>query len=157
MATSSTDLSELREEVSSESFRNVDFENMLKALLENPCDENLDLINKVRANFVGSTEAMEDIIEKLQSLTWTLVEPTSDDLKSVADIIFLGRQLLKGAASIVSSYQPLWERGVIITETSEFKEVTEHFTEVLDDIESVYFKLPNLPGFNDTTHELESL
>lgn len=157
MATSSTDLSELREEVSSESFRNVDFENMLKALLDNPCDENLDLINKVRANFFGSTEAMEDIIGKLQSLTWTIVEPTSDDVKSIADLISLGRQLLKGAASIVSSYQPLWERGVIITEIREFKEVTEHFTEVLDDIESVYFKLPNLPGFNDTTHELESL
>lgn len=157
MATSSTDLRELREEVSSESFRNVNFEKMLKALLENPCDENLDLINKVRANFVGSTEAMEDIIEKLQSLTWTIVEPTPDDLKSVADIISLGRQLLKGAVSIVASYQPLWEKGVIITETNEFKEVSGHLGEVLDDIESVYFKLPDLPGFNDTTHELESL
>lgn len=156
MATSSTDLRELREEVSSESFRNVNFEKMLKALLENPCDENLDLINKVRANFVGSTEAMEDIIEKLQSLTWTIVEPTPDDLKSVADIIFLGRQLLKGAASIVTSYQPLWQQGVIITETTEFKEVSGHLAEVLDDIESVYFKLPDLPGFNDTTHKLES-
>jgi hypothetical protein len=157
MKTKNADLRELREEVSSESSRNIDFENMLRALLENPCDENLDLINRIRANFAGSSTAIEDIIAKLQSLTWTLREPTVDDLKSVADLIFLGRQLVRGTASIINSYQPLWQKGVIITETREFQEVSEHLTEVLDDIESVYFKLPNLPGFNDTTHELESL
>lgn len=157
MATKNADLRELKEEVSSESFKNIDFENALKALLENPCDENLDQINNVRASFVESTDAIEDITKKLQSLTWTLLEPTTDDLRSVADIIFLGRQLFQGSASIISSYQPLWQKGVIINETSEFKEVAEHLAEVLDDIESVYFKLPDLPGFNDTTHELESL
>lgn len=157
MATTSTDLRELREEVSSESSRNVDFENELRALLENPCDENLDQINKVRASFVESSEAIEDIIKKLQSLTWTLREPTPDDLKSVSDILFVGRRLLKGSNSIINSYQPLWQKGVIITETSEFKEVSAHLAEILDDIDSVYFKLPNLPGFDDTTHELESL
>lgn len=157
MTTTHAALRELREEVSSESSRNIDFENALKALFENPCDENLDQINQVRANFVGSAAAIEDIIEKLQSLTWTLREPNADDLKSVADIVFIGRQLVRGSASIIHSYQPLWQKGVIITETNEFKEASEHLAEVLDDIQSVYFQLPNLPGFDDTTHELESL
>lgn len=157
MKTKNADLNELSEEVSSESSKNIVFENLLRALLENPCDENLDQINRVRTNFIESGVAIEDIIEKLKSLTWTLLEPTDDDLKSVANIISLGRKLVKSAASIINSYEPLWEKGVIITETSEFKEVSEHLDEVLDDVESVYFKLPYTPGFNDTTHKLKSL
>lgn len=146
MATNNADLRGLREEVTSESTRNADFENSLNALLENPCDENLDLINKVRVNFVGSREAMEDIIQKLQSLTWTLVEPTPDDLKLIADLINLGRKLLTGSASIVNTYQPLWQKGVIVIEIREFEEVSQHLAEALDDIESVFFKFPNLQG-----------
>lgn len=157
MKTKNADLKELREEVSTESSRNGDFENVLKALLDDPSDENLDLINHARANFVRSADTMKDIISKLQSLTWELVDPTADDLKSVSDIIFLGRQLYKSSASVIRSFQPLWHKEVIITETSEFRETNEHLLEVLDDIESVYFKLPHLPGFNDTTHKLQSL
>lgn len=157
MKTKNANLRELREEVSTESSRNIDFENTLKALLDDPSDENLDLINHARTNFVRSADTMKDIISKLQSLTWKLVDPAANDLKSVSDIIFLGRQLYKSSVAIIDSYQPLWHKGVIIAETSEFRETNEHLLEVLDDIESVYFKLPHLPGFNDTTHKLQSL
>ncbi|OJV21174.1 MAG: hypothetical protein BGO21_09855 [Dyadobacter sp. 50-39] len=157
MKTQNADLKELREEVSTETSKNTDFENAFQALLDNPSDENLDLINLSRANFVRSADKMKDIISKLQAITWKLTDPTADDLKSVSEIIFIGRQLYQSSASIIESYQPLWHKGVIIAEINEFRDTNDHLCEVLDDIESVYFKLPHLPGFNDITHKLQSL
>lgn len=135
-----TDLSKLKAEVSSRSSRNTEFENVLKALLENPSDENLDRINQVRASLVESGQAIADITSKLESLTKTLSDPTPEDLGSVADIVFLGRQMLARSGGIISAYEPLWQRGVIIAETDAFLRNREHLADVLDGIEGFYFK-----------------
>lgn len=135
-----TDLSKLKAEVSSRSSRNTEFENVLKALLENPSDENLDRINQVRASLVESGQAIADITSKLESLTKTLSDPTPEDLGSVADIVFLGRQMLARSGGIISAYEPLWRRGVIIAETDEFLRNRERLAHVLDGIEGFYFK-----------------
>lgn len=150
-------LQEIRRDVSSESFKTRDVERDIRNLLENPSDHNFDKINALRRELVLLIGMQEAFCEKLQALTWKVINPTKDDLLQINEIIVLGRSIDPFAARLVDQYRPLWEKEVLFNEIDQFRDLNEYCQETLDDIESVFFILPSVSGFKESTNELESL
>lgn len=150
-------LEDISKEVSSESYKSRNLKKGIGALLENPTDEDFDRINAIRAGLNNSTAMCDSLCERMEALTWSLLEPNEDELVRINTIIVMGKALVSDALMIHSSLEPLRSQKVLVEEMYEFCEAHLHFDELLDDLESIYFSLPHIEGFKETAQELGKL
>jgi hypothetical protein len=157
VAETSSDLFDIRNEVSHESLKKRSAQKEVAEMVEGLTDETLDKINDIRLRIVTSSDKLENVSERTQALTWKLTNPSEEQLEAVNVIIILGRNLVVTSKDMVKSLEPLSIRGICLKEIEEFKEVVEHWNEVIDDIEAAFFTLPADVDFVNANRELELL
>ena len=150
-------LRRIRGAVSHESFEKRSFKRDIEELLVNVTDDDLDSINTIRGRITQSTLHIEKCCEGVQQLSWQLPNPSLKQLEVVNDIIVLGRSISDMCDDLIDSLKSLWSNGVINAEIEHFKEVMDHWEEVLDDAEAAFFTLPADNNFMQTNGELELL
>jgi hypothetical protein len=133
----------------SDAFNLEEFRNALKSLTENPSDENLHRINHIRRWFVLSARVMEGISRQVKGLTRKLLNPNEDDMKIIHALISSCRYLAKNSELIVTDYEILLEKGILVSEIDNFKNACLCLKKATFYIESVYLSLPDKQEVND--------
>lgn len=116
----------------------------------------LDSINEFKALLQGKTTRINDINQKLQEITW-FNNLDEDCLKQVNDIISLGKDLHSSLARQYVKMGNLRKRGIAKDETKELKWAMDDLKENVEDLDSIFFYLPNDPSFTETTNLLALL
>lgn len=114
----------------------------------------LDKIIDFKQLLTKKTTELNSIVDDLESLTW-FDEVDQDCLKLINDIIAATRDW---RISLVKQY--VWMNGlrskkIALEEIKEFKHAIDDLKETADDLESVFFHLPQNQEFQEITRELQ--
>jgi len=117
----------------------------------------LDAISSLRNFLNDKTTKLEKFTEGLEELSW-MTGLNEEHLKSLSDLIGASRDLRR---SLIKTYVrfnvKVKSRGIMVSEINGFKRSIDDFTETINDLESVYFYLPNNPEFIEITDRLSKL
>jgi len=117
-------------------------------LSEDKINEFLDSINSVKTSLVERTARIQHINEELEKLTW-LGEVDDSCKKELNTLISLSKDL---RTTLIRGYillKPFRDRGIAKEEIKNFKGALDDLKESYDDLESVFFYLPQLPEFKE--------
>ena len=117
--------------------------------IDNLLDNILLLQNKLN----DSSSNIEYINDRLDELTW-LNNIDEDSLKQINNVIGSARYLHSILIKQYVSLSGLRKRGVAKEATKRFKSSIDNLRESINDIDSIFFALPQIPGFIETTKEL---
>lgn len=115
----------------------------------------LDAIPDLKTNIQEKTSIMQRTVGILEEITW-LTDLDDDCLKGVNDIISLAKDvrsiLVRYYVSINNAF-----RNVAGKEIKAFKNSLDDLKEMYEDLESVFFFLPQMPKFKENTKILSLL
>lgn len=120
---------------------------------EEPINEFLDAVNNFKSDIVSRTERINSIVLSLEKLTWG-GEADDEVLMLINDLISSCKDL---KSSLIRSYVSttfLRKKGIAKKEIKAFKASIDDLQEAFDDLESIYFHLPKIEGFTETTNQL---
>jgi len=113
----------------------------------------LDKINSFKEDLIAKTDRINNINERLEGVTW-LTDLDDDCLMLLNDLISVAKDL---RTSLVRQYVKLTfirKKGIAKKEIKEFKSSIDDLKETYEDLESVFFSLPEMPEFKETTRLL---
>lgn len=113
----------------------------------------LDAILDFKSRIVAKTEKIENIAERMEGLTW-FTSPDEEGLMLLNDLISAAKDV---HSSLIRQYvylNPLRRRGIAGDEIKSFKRSIDDLKESFEDLESVFFFLPEMPEFTETTKQL---
>ncbi|MEO6282848.1 MAG: hypothetical protein ABIN80_13075 [Dyadobacter sp.] len=140
---------EMRSNSSSNPFNLEEFKNSLKALVDNPSEENRTRIDYIRRWFVLSTKFIEGISKQIKGLTRKLRNPSDEDMQIIVSMIASCRYLAKNSELLVTDYEILLQNGILVPEIDDFKKACLRLKKATFYIESVYLSLPDKQEVND--------
>ncbi|RFS16083.1 hypothetical protein [Emticicia sp. C21] len=116
----------------------------------------LDKILELKSHLKEKTEELDLLNQRAEKLTW-LNNVDDECLEKLAEII----QIIKDIHSIVirhyADLNPLRLRGIAVQELKMFKQAIDDMKENYQDLNSIFFVLPQMTEFTDTTKKLEML
>jgi hypothetical protein len=115
-------------------------------------DHILDLKESLRKKNQGINN-LNDLLYKIASFTGL----DEDCLKLLNMLVGIGRDYYSTLERQYLKLAELEEQNIAIEEINEFGLSIDNLKENIDDLESIFFTLPKLPGFTDVTDELSSL
>jgi uncharacterized protein YutE (UPF0331/DUF86 family) len=120
---------------------------------EERINELLDSILDFKKSLKDKTQEIYDINEKLEKLTWfnNLDEAC---LMTLNDLISLAKDLRTTLIRRYVAMNHLRTRGVANAEIKDFKNALDEMKESYEDLESVFFYLPKMPEFVETSRRL---
>lgn len=137
-----------------ETVRTVSFEEKKnQTFAEDKINAFLDHILKLKQLLCEKAEAILEISEKLNGITW-FNDIDDESLKLINDIISSAKDL---HSSLIRQYIRLnvyQKKGIAKEEISLYKDSLDNLHESFTDLESVFFFLPEMEGFTETTKEL---
>ncbi|MDE0472494.1 MAG: hypothetical protein OXH57_11190 [Ekhidna sp.] len=113
----------------------------------------LDTILDFKSNLKDKTERIYDINEKIESISW-LNDLDEECLMILNDIISLAKDLGTSLIRQYISMNYLRKKGIAKKEIKDFKNSIDELKESYKDLESVFFFLPEMPDFSETTQKL---
>ncbi len=120
---------------------------------ENNTDLLLDAILDIKKDLIIKTEVLHLFNTNIEKLTW-YNNLDNNNLLIINDLI----TYMKDAySSLVRNYGKLGilkRKGIAKNEIKNFKNAIDELKEAYQDLESVFFFLPEMPTFKDTTKQL---
>ena len=140
-----------------EKVRALSFEEKKEAVLdEQKINSLLDKILELKKKFSDKTNKINSLVEKTEEITW-FNNLDDDTLMSVNDLISSIRDLHSSLLRQYISLNFLRSKGIAKEEIKKFKVAIDDLKDVAADLESRFFFLPNISGFQETTKELSLL
>ncbi len=144
MASVQKNLNQAKTDIIEDSFkiqRRIGFDDLL--------DELLDRINEVRIRFAEMSGRLLSIVGSLEKLTWLVDAPSEGILKEINAILDISRGL---HTQMEKSKVALKKIGIeeLCPEAADvlFADI-DLLGETIDDVEAVFFRLPNNPHFKE--------
>ncbi len=113
----------------------------------------LDAIIGFKANMKEKTETISSITERMDKLTW-FTNPDEESLMLLNDLISSAKDVHSSLIRQYVSLNPIRKKGIARDEIKEFKNSIDELKESYEDLESVFFFLPEMPEFVETTKQL---
>lgn len=135
------------------SVRNFSFQEKKAFLNEEQVNALLDAILEFKKVFNDKTEKINSINEKIEKLTW-YNDIDDETLLSLNDLI---SSIKDAHSTLIKQYVSLnyiRSKGIAKEEISKFKSAIDDLKESYQDLESVFFFLPEIPDFKETTKQL---
>jgi len=140
-----------------EKVRALSFEEKKESALdEQKINRLLDKILEFKKKFSDKTNKINSVVEKTEEITW-FNSLDNDTLMSVNDLISSIRDLHSSLLRQYISLNFLRSKGIAKEEIKNFKAAIDDLNDVAVDLESRFFFLPNISGFQETTKELSLL
>ena len=130
--------------------RQFSFDEKRNVLNEEKLNEFLDAILDFKSLLHIKTQKLEDLNPRLEELTW-FTGLNDECLMLLNDLISAARDL---HSSLIRQYVQLdriRRTGIAKAEIKRFKNAIDDFKESYTDLESVFFYLPEMPDFVETT------
>lgn len=116
----------------------------------------LDSILEFKKTFHKRTQKINGINEKIEKLTW-FDNVTDEDLMLLNDLISSIKDLHSTLIRQYVSLNYIRSNEIAKTEINEFKSAIDDLKDSYQDLESVFFFLPEIPDFKETTKQLSLL
>ena len=113
----------------------------------------LDAINEFKKNTISRSENIESINEAIEKLTW-YTDLDEECLMLINDLIAALKDLRSSLIRHYIKMNYLRTKGIAKNEIKMFKEAIDGVKEAYEDLESVFFFLPEIPEFKETTKQL---
>jgi hypothetical protein len=135
------------------SVRNFSFEEKKNFLNEEKVNALLDAILEFKRVFNKKTETINSINIKIEKLTW-YNDIDDENLLLLNDLI---ASIKDAHSTLIKQYVSLnyiRSKGIAKEEVGQFKNAINDLKESYQDLESVFFFLPEIPDFKETTKQL---
>ena len=135
------------------SVRNFSFEEKKNFLNEEKVNALLDAILEFKRVFNKKTETINSINIKIEKLTW-YNDIDDENLLLLNDLI---ASIKDAHSTLIKQYVSLnyiRSKGIAKEEVGQFKSAINDLKESYQDLESVFFFLPEIPDFKETTKQL---
>jgi len=113
----------------------------------------LDTILDFKTKIKNETKVIYDLNEKIESLTW-YSNWDEECIQMLNDLIALCKDLRSSLNRQYYNMSAIRKKGIAKVEIREFKNAINELRETYEDIESVFFFLPQIPEFKETTRKL---
>jgi len=113
----------------------------------------LDAILDFKSLLKEKTDKLNHINERIEKLTW-FNDLDDECLMLINDLISAAKDLQSTLIRQYVSMNFLRKKGVVKNEIKEFKNSIDELKEAYEDLESVFFFLPEFPDFIETTKQL---
>ncbi|MBC6411402.1 MAG: hypothetical protein GDA42_13300 [Ekhidna sp.] len=113
----------------------------------------LDAILDFKSKMKGKSEKIFGIIERMEGLTW-FTSPDEESLMLLNDLISVTKDIHSSLIRQYAALTPLRKKGIAPDEIKCFKSAIDDLKECYQDLESVFFFLPEMPEFVETTKQL---
>lgn len=123
---------------------------------EQVIDNFLDKILELKERITYKSNKTKEIVERLEEITW-YDNIDEEGLRMINEIISLSKDL---HSTLIKSYVDLnffIKKGIAVNEIKHFKSNIDNLKEVIQDFESVFFRLPKLPEFKEASKQLSLL
>lgn len=120
---------------------------------EEKVDSFLDAILDFKNLLSEKTEAICEINQKLEKLTW-LGDLDEECLMLLNDLIASAKDLHTFLVRQYVAMNAIRKKGITKEEVNEFKNAIDELKETYSDLASVFFFLPKMPEFVETTKQL---
>lgn len=133
--------------------RDFSFEEKKAFLNEEKINALLDTINDLKKLFSQKTKKINALNEKIEKLTW-FDEVNDECLLLLNDLI---SSIKDAHSTLIKQYVSLnyiRSKAIAKEEISNFKNAIDDLKESYQDLESVFFFLPEMPDFKETTNQL---
>jgi hypothetical protein len=140
-----------------EKVRDLSFAEKKESVLdEQKINRLLDKILEFKKKFSDKTNKINSVVEKIEEITW-FNSLDNNALMLVNDLISSIRDLHSSLLRQYISLNFLRSKGIAKEEIKKFKLAIDDLKDVAADLESRFFFLPNISGFQETTKELSLL
>lgn len=139
-----------------EQVRNTSFQEKKNIVTEERINSFLDTILDLKMDLEKRTEILANINSSFEKITW-FTDINSSDLMLVNDLISSAKDLYTTLLRQYVRYSSLRSKGIAKAEIKNYKSAIDHLKESYSDLESVFFFLPEMPSFKETTKELSLL
>lgn len=132
--------------------RKISFEEKINSS-EEKMNTFLDAILDFKKDLDNKTALINNITNEIEAITW-LKAIDNECLMMLNDLVAQAKDL---HSTLIRNYvyiNPLKQKGIAKESIKSFKLAIDDFKESFSDIESVFFFLPEMPGFKETTKEL---
>ncbi|SFC07716.1 hypothetical protein SAMN05421747_10428 [Parapedobacter composti] len=127
--------------------------NNTEALINSVLDHILDL-KKILSDKAAQIEQLNERIEKI---TWSNEPFDETSLRMMNELIAAARDLCRMLKKNYEGFGVIGGTNYVTEETERFNEAVDDLRELAQDLESIYFNLPNQPGFTEITRQLTLL
>lgn len=139
------------------SIRTFSFEEKKAPLLdEDRINLLLDAILEFKSGLKEKTDRIYNINERIEKLSW-FNEIDEESLMLLNDLISSSKDLRTSLIRHFISMNSFRKKGIAKEEIKEFKNSIDELKESYEDLESVFFFLPGMPEFVETTAKLSLL
>lgn len=136
------------------SVRSLSFEEKKASVhIEEKVNALLDSILEFKKSFQERTQKINDINKKIEKLTW-FDDIDDENLMLINDLISSIKDLHSTLIRQYVSLNYIRLKGIAKKEIIEFKSAIDDLKDSYRDLESVFFFLPQLPDFKETTKQL---
>ena len=134
--------------------RSFSFNEKKKPLIdEETMNTFLDTILGFKSKMKEKSETISNITEKMDKLTW-FTNLDEDSLMLLNDLISAAKDVHSSLIRQYASLTPLRKKGIAREEIKALKSSIDELKESYEDLESVFFFLPEMPDFVETTKQL---
>ena len=134
--------------------RNFSFQEKRSELLdEEKIDSFLDAINSFKSSLNTKTSKLNHLGEEFEKLTW-FNNLDEECLLLINDLISSARDLKSSLTRQYFSMEFFRKKGIAEEEIKLFKMAIDDLQESYEDLESVFFFLPEFQDFDETTKKL---
>ena len=113
----------------------------------------LDAILDLKKSIKDKTKRIYEVNENVEKLTW-FNDLDEECLMLTNDLISAAKDLRTSLIRQYISLDFLRKKGIAKEEIKDFKNSIDELKETYEDLESVFFYLPELPDFVETTKQL---
>lgn len=134
--------------------RAISFKEKKSSLLdEEKVNAFLDVIIDLKKILIEKTIIINEINTSIEKLTW-FNDLNDDCLMLINDLISSAKDLRTSLIRQYISMNIIRKRGIAKDEIKDFKNAIDELKETYEDLESVYFYLPKIKEFIETTKQL---
>jgi len=116
-------------------------------------NELLDAILDLKSSIKNKTKRIYDVNDNIEKLTW-FNDLNEECLMLTNDLISAAKDLRSSLIRQYISLDFLRKKGIAKEEIKDFKNSIDELKETYQDLESVFFYLPEIPEFVETTKQL---
>lgn len=139
------------------SVRNFSFEEKKDSIYnEEKVNALLDAILEFKDKFQKKTVKINEINGEIEKLTW-FNDVNDECLRLINDLISSIKDLHSSLIRQYVSLNYMRSKGIAKEEIRNFKSAIDDLKDSYQDLESVFFFLPEMPGFKETTKQLSLL
>lgn len=134
--------------------RSFSFQEKKAALLdEDKVNTFLDVILDFKSSLIEKTDKIYNVNERIEKITW-FNDLDEESLMLLNDLISSLKDLRTSLIRQYTSMNFFRKKGVAKEEIKDFKDSIDELKESYEDLESVFFFLPEIPDFVETTSKL---